>query len=161
MSILSFSLQGDTTERITASWEREIATYERDSGKTLDDEIKIGTVLLRLPESQLKTHLLKWTDLVVAISRAIAVAQTQPTPMDIGAVGKEKSSDRGVRERQELANVTIRLSKLVQGAVTRTTLLQTVLTLTKRAENVEMLVIWQVCVDLLELPAQGQGWSEG
>ena len=54
MSILSFSLQGDTTERITA-WEREIATYERDSSKILDDEIKIGTVLQRLPESQLKT----------------------------------------------------------------------------------------------------------
>ena len=52
MSILSFSLQSDTTERITA-WERETATYERDSGKTLDDEIKIGTVLLRLPESHL------------------------------------------------------------------------------------------------------------
>ena len=33
----------------------------------------------------------KWTDFrdeVVAISRAIAVAQSQPTPMDIGAVGK-------------------------------------------------------------------------
>ena len=70
--------------------------------KTLDDEIKVGTVLLRLRESQLKTHLLmrvdkvkKWTDFtdqVVAISRAIAVAQSQPTPMDIGAVGKEKGS---------------------------------------------------------------------
>ena len=56
MSILSFSLQDDTTERITA-WEREIATYERDSGKILDDEIKVGTVLLKLPESQRKTHL--------------------------------------------------------------------------------------------------------
>ena len=53
MSILSFSLQGDTAERITA-WEREIATYERDSGKVLVDEIKIGTFLLRLSESQLK-----------------------------------------------------------------------------------------------------------
>ena len=104
MSILSFSLQGDTSERITA-WEREIATCERDSGKILDDEIKIGTVLLRLPESQLKTHLLmrvdklkKWTDFrdeVVSISRAIAVAQTQPTPMDIGAVGKGKSGKGG------------------------------------------------------------------
>ena len=54
--------------RITA-WEREIATYERDSGKVLDDEIKIETFLLRLLESQLKTRLLmrvdtlkKWTD---------------------------------------------------------------------------------------------------
>ena len=67
VSILSFSLQGDTTERLTA-FEREIPTYERDSGKVLDDEIKIETFLLRLPQSQLKTHLLvrvtlkKWTD---------------------------------------------------------------------------------------------------
>ena len=54
MSILSYSFQGDTTERITA-WEREIATYERDSGKILEDEIKVGAVLLGLPELQLKT----------------------------------------------------------------------------------------------------------
>ena len=61
MSILSFSLQGDTTVRITG-WEREMATYERDSGKVLDDEIKIGTFLLRLPESQLKNRLLMRVD---------------------------------------------------------------------------------------------------
>ena len=65
MSILSFSFQGDTTERITA-WEREIATYERDSGKTVEDEINIGTVLLRLPESLLKTHLLMHVDKLVS-----------------------------------------------------------------------------------------------
>ena len=102
MSILSYSFQGDTTERITA-WEREMATFVRDSVKILDDEIKFGAVLLRLPESQLKTHLLmrvdklkKWTDFrdeVVAISRAIP--QSQPTPMDIVAVGKEKSGKGG------------------------------------------------------------------
>ena len=57
MSILSFSLQVDTTVRITA-WESEIAMHERDSGKTLDDELK----MLRLPESQLKTHLLMRVD---------------------------------------------------------------------------------------------------
>ena len=39
----------------------------------------------------------------------------------------------------------------VSGAEARITLRQTVLTLTKRAENVERLVIWQVCVDVLEL----------
>ena len=92
MLILSHSSQVDTTERITA-WEREVATYERDSGKILDDEIKVGALLLRLPESQLKTHLLmrvdklkKWTDFrdeVVAISRKIAVAQSQLTPIAI------------------------------------------------------------------------------
>ena len=71
----------------------------------------------------------KWTDFrdeVVAMSRAIAVAQSQPTPMDIGAVSKGKSG-KGCKE----ANVTIRLSKHVPGAETRITLLQTVLTLTK------------------------------
>ena len=101
VSILSFSVQGVTIERLIA-WEPEMVTYERISGKILDHEIKNGTVLLRSPESQLKTHLLmrlkKWTDFrdeVVAISRAIAVAQTQPTPMDIGAAGKEKSGKSG------------------------------------------------------------------
>ena len=49
------------------------------------------------------------------------------------------------RDRKELANVTIRLSKHVPGAETLITLLQTALTLTRRAENVERLVIWQVC----------------
>ena len=40
----------------------------------------------------------KWTDFrdeVVAISCAIAVAQSQPTPMDIGAVEKGKSGKGG------------------------------------------------------------------
>ena len=160
VSILSFSFQGDTTERITA-WEREMATYERDSGKILDDEIKVGAVSLILPESQLQTELLmrvdklrKWTDFrdeVVAISRATAVAQAQPTPVDIGAVGKGKSGKGGKGGAKVLANVAIRPSKHVQSAVTRITLLQIALTLATRAENVERLVIWQVCVDLLEL----------
>ena len=104
MSILSSSLQGDATERTTA-WEWETVTCEIDGGKVLDDEIKIGTFLLRLPESQLKTHLLmrvdtlkKCTDFrgeVVAISRAIATAQAQPTPMVIEAMSKVTPSKGG------------------------------------------------------------------
>ena len=72
---------------------------------------------------------------VVAISRAISAAQTQPTPMDIGGVGKGTAS-------------TIKHSKHVQDAETRITLQPTVPT--RRAENVERSVIWQVRVDLLE-----------
>ena len=128
MSILSFSFQGDTTERITA-WEREIATYERDSGQTAKVD--------RLERDE-----------VVAISRVIVVVLPQPRPMDIGAVGKGKSGKGG--KGSEGA---------VPGAETPITLLQTVLTLTKRAENVEMLVIWQVI--FWNSSAQGQGWSEG
>ena len=82
--------------RFTA-WEREIATYERDSGKVLDDEVKIGTFLLRLPKMRVDT-LKKWTDFrgeVVAISRAISAAQAQPTAMGIGAVGKGQSGKKG------------------------------------------------------------------
>ena len=154
MSILSFSFQGDATERITA-WECETATYERDSGKTLDDEIKVGTVLLRLPESQLKTHLLmrvdkqkKWTDFrdeLVAISRAIAAAQSQTTPMDMGEVGKGRSGKggKGSKGAGKRNNQT-------QQACFRYGNTDHTSTQTKRAENVEMLVIWQVCVDLLE-----------
>ena len=52
MSVLSYSFQGDATERVT-TWEREMATCDLDSGKVLDDEIKVGAVLLRLPKSQL------------------------------------------------------------------------------------------------------------
>ena len=117
-------------------------------------------MLLRLPESQLNTLLLKrvdklkkWTDFrdeVAAISRAIAVAQSQPTPMEVGAVGKGGNQARVARDRKELANVTIRLSKHVPGAETLITLLQTVLTLTKRAENVGRLVIWHVRVEECE-----------
>ena len=137
MSILSFSLQRDTTERIRA-WEREIATCERDSGNVLDDEIKIGTFLLGLPASQTKTLLLmsvdtlkKWTDLrgeVVAISRAISTAQTQPTPMDIGAMNK---------------GTPIKHNKQVQGAEIRIPFQRSALTSTWRAESAEKSVTWR------------------
>ena len=144
--------------RITA-WEREIATYERDSGKVLDDEIKIGTFLLRLPESQLKTHLLmrvdtlkKWTDFrgeVVAISRAISAAQSQPTAMDIGGVGKGPSgkNGKGTKGGGKRNNQTQHACSRCGNRSTRP---QIVTTLIKRAENVERSVIWQVRADQLD-----------
>ena len=48
-----------------------------------------------------------------------------------------------------VANVTVKRSKHVQDGETRITLQQTALT--RRAENVERSVIWQVHVDLLGL----------
>ena len=69
-----------------------------------------------------------------------------------GAVGRwaRGNQARVARDRKELANGTSRHRKHVP-AETLITVLQTALTLTKRAENVERLVIWQVCVDPLEL----------
>ena len=46
-----------------------------------------------------------------------------------------RNQARVARDRKELANVTIRLSKHVPGAETRITLLQTAFTQTKRAEK--------------------------
>ncbi|CAK0847540.1 unnamed protein product, partial [Prorocentrum cordatum] len=88
MRILSFSLQGDAPERLTARG-REIAACERDSEKTLDDGAKIGTFLLRPSESPRKTRPLMKVDQLTrrADFRAeIASARAQPVPMDIGAV---------------------------------------------------------------------------
>ena len=123
--------------------------------------------MLRLPESQLKTHLLmrvdklkKWTDFrdeVVAISRAIAAAQSQPTPMDIGEVGKERSGkgSKGSKGAGKRNNQT-------QRACFRCGYTDHTSTLTKRAGNVERLVIWQVCVSIFwNSSTQGQEWSEG
>ena len=97
MAILSFNFSGDLVERMGA-WEREIGLYEAAAEKVLDDEMRIGTFLLRIPESPMKTHLLlrvdtltRWADFraeVVAISRAIATAQAAPVPMEVGAIAK-------------------------------------------------------------------------
>ena len=160
MSTLSFSFQGDTIERISA-WEREMATYERDSGKILVDEIKVGAVLPRLPESQLRAHLLMRVE---KLKKSGQTSETKwmrfPVRLQLLSHSRHRwtleqwtrgDQARVARDRKQPANVTIRLSKRVLGAETLITLLQPVLTLTKRAENVERLVIWQVCVDPLEL----------
>ncbi len=80
MALMSVNLQGELTERM-AAWERDVALYEAASGKNLDDEVRIGIFMLRLPESPTKTHLLMrsdhlrtWKDFrseILAITRAI------------------------------------------------------------------------------------------
>ena len=112
--------------------------------------------MLRLPESQLKNRLVMRvdklkrliSDKVVAISRAITGHSRLRWTLEQWATGNQATV---ARERKALANVTIKRRKHVQGAETRITLQQTVFTLARRAENVERSVIWQVCVDLLEL----------
>ena len=95
MSILSFSLQGDTIERMTA-WEREIATYERDSGKILDDDIKIGTVLLRSPESQKKVHAVGESTTASQIgSQDIIMVRSVESYFDVGSVSEVTIEPRG------------------------------------------------------------------
>ena len=98
-------------------------------------------------------ELKKWTDFrdeVVAISRAIAAAQTQPTPMDIGAVGKGKSG----KGNKESKGADKRNNQTQQACSRCGNTDHTSVNCphsNKRAEHVGRLVIWQVCVDLLEL----------
>ena len=74
---------------------------------------------------------------MVAISRAIAVAQSQPTPMDIGAVGKGKSGKGGKGSKG-----TGKRNNPTQQACSRcgNTDHTSANCLTKRAENVERMV---------------------
>ena len=60
MSILSYSFQGDATERITV-WEREIATYERDSGK-IPDENQGWCSVAQIVRITVENHLLMRVD---------------------------------------------------------------------------------------------------
>ena len=64
---------------------------------------------------------------------------------------------RAARERKVVANVTIKRSKHVQDVATLITLQQTAPTPTRRVENVERSVFWQVRVDLLEHRSPDKG----
>ena len=114
-------------------------------------------MLLRLPESQLKTCLngaCRQTEKVDRLQRRSGCDFSCDCRCSVTADtdGHWSSGQGDIGQRwQGIANVAIRLSKHVSGAETRITLLQTVLTLTKRSENAGRFVIWQVCVDLLEL----------
>ena len=122
MSILSFSLQSDTTERITA-WERETATYERDSGKTLDDENQDWDSFAQIARVAVeKTHLLMRVDtlkngqiseakwLLFLVRLPLLSHSRHRWTLEHWARGNQ---ERVVRDRKELAIVTTRLSKPV------------------------------------------------
>eukprot|EP00971_Amphidinium_carterae_P119114 2359761-Amphidinium_carterae.1 len=103
MNLMAYNFAGDVIERMT-SWEREVGIYESASGKKLDDEARIGIILLRLPDSPLKTHLLMrvdtlqaWADFrqeILSISRAMATSSRMATPMEIGAIAKGKNKGK-------------------------------------------------------------------
>ena len=139
--------------------ERQIATYERDSGKVLDDEIKIGTFLLRLPESQLKTRLLMRVDILksglisgVKLSRFREqfLLLSRNRPQWTLELWERDSLVRMAREQKVVENATIKHSMHVRDVETRSTRPQIVPTLIKRAKNVERSVIWQVRADQLD-----------
>ena len=129
---------------------------KRDGGKVWDDEIKIETFLLRLPDSQLKTRLLvrvdtlkKWTDFrgeVVAISRH----SPDTTDADGHRSYEQRESEQGKQkgEKKE-ANEAVKQSKRVQDAGAQITRQGTALTSTRRAASAERSATLRTRVDLL------------
>jgi len=102
LGILNFDFSGDVIAKLEA-FDREIQVYELACGEVVSDGIKIGVVLQRLEESNLKQHLLlnaerlaKWFDFraeVINIRRAQQVVNNTAQAMEVSALdGKGKFS---------------------------------------------------------------------
>ena len=86
------------------AFERGTARYDVSSANTIDDEMRIGIVLTRSPESQIKNHLIlnserlrSWAQFreeIVSIRRVQMSSghvggRGGPSPMGIGALGSQ------------------------------------------------------------------------
>ena len=110
LGLLNFDFGGDLIARMEA-FERELVQYERTSGETISDGVRIGVVLQRLEESALNQHLLlnterltRWADFraeLINVRRAQQIVSSTATPMDVGALnakggkGKGKAKSKG------------------------------------------------------------------
>ena len=96
LSVLSFSFKGHDIIDALERFEEECGEYEKEAGKSLDDEIKIGVTIRGIDDGPLREHLLlhserctNYADFrseVETIARARANA-TWASPMDISAFG--------------------------------------------------------------------------
>ena len=103
--LLNFDFDGDIHEKLV-KFERDIARYEA-MGEEFPANIRIGTLIRRLPESGLKQHILlnstrlmTWTDVKLEIEnvrRAQMASASSPHPMDLDALGKAKG--KGGKEK--------------------------------------------------------------
>ena len=111
VNILSWNFDGDVLQRVEA-FEREITMYESDSKEKVTDNIKIGILLMRLPQGSLATHMLmnadkheNWQgfrDELLNIRRAQMVTNPNgAAPMDIGALGK-KGGQKGTTSLKDI-----------------------------------------------------------
>ena len=103
VNLMSWNFEGDVLAKID-QWEREVANYEAAAKEEIGDNIKIGLVLLRLPESAIKQHLVmnaerlqawgEFKEELVNIRRVQELTTGGPQPMEIGALGKSKGKGK-------------------------------------------------------------------
>ena len=96
--LLACDLSGDIVSKLE-NYAREIAKYEASSGKTFDDDVKVGVILRSLPEGGLKQHLIlniaKYTNSeqmineIVDVRRAQQAAAAAPAPMAVDGLAKK------------------------------------------------------------------------
>ena len=92
--LLNFSFEGETAARMT-QFDRDIDRYEKASGETFPENIRIGVPLRMLPDGPLNQHvvlnsarLTTWAILKAEIDnvrRAQAAASSTPQPMDLSS----------------------------------------------------------------------------
>ena len=126
MQILSFdfgSTAGDIGSGI-ASFEKLVREYENQTGKAIEDDMKLGVITKNMRDVSLREHLIRhagrlntWSLLreeLMDIVRTQKFLQESPQPMDIGALpkgkgkkgkGKGKSKDSGKGKGETKNNV--------------------------------------------------------
>ena len=91
------------------AFEKVVRRYEQETGKGLDDQLKVGIVMNAVTDPGLKDHLIRKSvrlktyvalkDELLEVARTSRVLNTSPVPMEIGAVpkGRPKGKEGGDR----------------------------------------------------------------
>ena len=106
MQMLSTRFSTDVEADLPA-FEKMVRRYEQETGKTLDDQLKVGIVMNAVTDPGLKDHLIRnavrlktyvaLKEELLEVARTSRVLNSQPVPMDIGAApgkGKGKGKDK-------------------------------------------------------------------
>eukprot|EP00929_Paragymnodinium_shiwhaense_P111971 TRINITY_DN8021_c0_g1_i4.p1 TRINITY_DN8021_c0_g1~~TRINITY_DN8021_c0_g1_i4.p1 ORF type:complete len:1618 (+),score=271.11 TRINITY_DN8021_c0_g1_i4:701-5554(+) len=107
MQILSFSFDGELVAKV-AAFERLVRDYQVQSQKTIDDDIKLGVVLINMKDAKMKEHMIRnatrldtWEKVkteIVEIARTQEYINSMPVPMQLDAFprrDKGKGKDKG------------------------------------------------------------------
>ena len=103
MNVLGYRFRDDSPTKL-AAFERTIHDYEKQSTKTVDDDIKIGVTMLGMEYMRVKEHLIRnsvritsWNQMreeILEITRTQQYIDSQPKPMQHGANPKSKGKGK-------------------------------------------------------------------
>ena len=102
LQILSFQFDCDISAKLS-SFDRPVRDYGVQSRKTVDDNLKMGVVILGMHDSRVKEHTarleswIKTRDEILEIERTQLYINSHPAPMQLAAAhkGKGKGKEKG------------------------------------------------------------------